>query len=117
MNRQNIRLNDFALARDLHPRLVDIESLKPLGAQTRKHPPAQLRKIESCLQQFGFVAPILIDAHGRVVDGWGLVLAARQLGLRQVPAVVIDDLDEAKLRLLRLALNRLSGTRHGTRPR
>ena len=29
------------------------------------------------------------------------------MGLLQVPAVTIDDLDEAKLRLLRLALNRL----------
>ena len=38
----------------------------------------------------------------------GLVLAARQLGLVQVPAVTITDLDQAKLRLLRLALNRLS---------
>ena len=74
MNRQNIRSNNFALARDLHPRLVDIESLKPLGAETRKHPPAQVRKLESSIQQFGFVAPILIDADGRVVAGWGLVL-------------------------------------------
>src|SRR6202044_1972496 len=43
----------------------------------------------------------------RVVAGWGLVLAARKMGLLQVPAVTIDDLDEAKLRLLRLALSRL----------
>jgi len=35
------------------------------------------------------------------------VLAARQLGLSQVPAVTITDLDDARLRLLRLALNRL----------
>ena len=42
-----------------------------------------------------------------MVAGWGLVLAARKMGLLQVPAVTIDDLDEAKLRLLRLALNRL----------
>ena len=36
MNRQNIRSNNFALARDLHTRLVDIESWKPLGAEARK---------------------------------------------------------------------------------
>jgi hypothetical protein len=41
------------------------------------------------------------------VAGWGLVLAARRLNLPEIPAVTIVDLDEAKLRSLRLALNRL----------
>src|SRR6266849_1581144 len=34
-------------------------------------------------------------------------VAAKRLGLTEVPAVTIADLDEAKLRMLRLALNRL----------
>ena len=42
-----------------------------------------------------------------MVAGWGLVLAARKLGLRKSPRSPSSDLDEAKLRLLRLALNRL----------
>jgi hypothetical protein len=52
--------------------------------------------------------PILIDMRGRVVAGWGLVLAARQMGLREVPAVRLTDLSEAELRTLRLALNRIT---------
>jgi DNA modification methylase len=99
--------NGFAVFRDLNPKLTDVASLKPLGRQTRKHPPAQIRKLQSSIDQFGFVLPIVIDSENRVVAGWGLVLAARKAGLPQVPAVVINDLDEAKLRLLRLALNRL----------
>jgi ParB-like chromosome segregation protein Spo0J len=43
-----------------------------------------------------------------VIAGWGLALAAKKLGLPEVPAVTITDLDEAKLWMLRLALNRLS---------
>ena len=42
-----------------------------------------------------------------MIAGWALVAAAKRLGLAQVPAVTITDLDEAKLRMLRLALNRL----------
>jgi hypothetical protein len=60
------------------------------------------------LERFGFVFPVLIDQQARVIAGWGLVLAARQLGLTEVPAVSIADLSEAKLRALRLALNRIS---------
>ena len=99
--------NGYALSRDLTPTLVSIVKLKPLGRQTRRHPQRQLDKLAAGLKEFGFVLPILIDPDGQVVGGWGLVLAARQLGLAQVPAVTITDLTEAKLRLLRLALNRL----------
>src|ERR1700722_4775862 len=99
--------NGFAVSRDLNPKLTDVSSLKPLGRETRKHPAAQLRKLQSSLEQFGIVLPVVVDAELRVVAGWGLVLAARKMGLLQIPAVTIDDLDESKLRLLRLALNRL----------
>jgi DNA modification methylase len=99
--------NGFAVSRDLNPKLVDVNALKPLGRQTRKHPSAQIRKLGESLEQFGFVLPIVTDADRRVVGGWGLVLAARKIGLGEVPAVTVTDLDEARLRLLRLALNRL----------
>jgi DNA modification methylase len=42
-----------------------------------------------------------------VVHGWGLVLAARKLELPEVPAIRVTELSEARLRVLRLALNRL----------
>jgi 16S rRNA G966 N2-methylase RsmD len=67
-----------------------------------------LAKLASSLERFGFVLPILIDADSRVVAGWGLVLAARRLGLVEVPAVTLTDLTEAELRALRLALNRIA---------
>ena len=76
--------------------------------EPRKHPPAQIRKLQASIEQFGFVLPIVIDAASRVIVGWGLALAAKKLGLPEVPAVTITDLDETKLRMLRLALNRLS---------
>jgi len=93
---------------DLAPRLVPVVACKLLGRETRKHPPQQVRKIAASLKRFGFVLPILTDVEGRVVAGWGLVLAARQLGLGEVPAVCLSDLSDAELRTLRLALNRLT---------
>jgi hypothetical protein len=102
------RGNGYAVSRDLTPRLIPVAGCKPLGRETRKHPPAQLRKLAASLDRFGFVLPILIDGQGRVVAGWGLVLAARQLGLTEVPAISVTDLSEAELRMLRLALNRMA---------
>jgi DNA modification methylase len=99
--------NGYAVARNLDSKLVPVSTLKPLGRETRKHPPAQVRKLAESLDRFGFVLPILVDSDSRVVAGWGLVLAARKLGVTDVPAVIVSDLSEADLRLLRVALNRL----------
>src|SRR6476661_1883540 len=102
------RGNGYPLSRNLAPQLVPLAGCKPLGRATRKHSPHQVHKLAESLHRFGFVLPILIDAEGRVVAGWGLVLAARRLGLSEVPAVSLTDLSEAELRMLRLALNRIT---------
>jgi hypothetical protein len=102
------RGNGYALSRNLNPQLVSIASCMPLGRDTRKHPPGQIRKLAASIDRFGFVLPTLINSERKVVAGWGLVLAAKQLGLKEVPAVMIADLSEAELRLVRLALNRMT---------
>jgi hypothetical protein len=102
------RGNGFILSRDLNPHCLAIANCKPLGQQTRRHSPAQIRKLAASLERFGFVLPILTDPQGRVVAGWAMVLAAQQLGLNEVPAVRLTDLSDADLRMLRLALNRIA---------
>ena len=69
--RRGPRGNGYVFSRDLTPRLVPVAGCKPLGRETRKHPPQQVRKLAASLDRFGFVLPILIDAEGRVVAGWG----------------------------------------------
>jgi ParB-like chromosome segregation protein Spo0J len=105
---QVARGNGYIVSRDLSPMLVPLAGLMRLGRETRKHPPQQVRKLAASLDRFGFVLPILIDSEQHVVAGWGLVLAARQLGLTEVPAVSLTDLSEPELRALRLALNRIT---------
>lgn len=102
------RDNGFAASRDLTPRLVPVASLSRLGRDTRKHPPAQIKKLGRFIDRWTIVLPILIDKSGRVIDGWALVEAAKKLALKEVPAITIDDLTEAELRALRQALNRVS---------
>ena len=87
---------------------MDVASLTPLGRETRRHSPARIRKLRCSLEEFGFVLPLVVDARHRVVAGWGMVLAARAMGLERAPAVVLSDLSETKARALRLALNRLA---------
>jgi DNA modification methylase len=100
--------NGYPLSRDLSARLVDVNGLMPLGRPTRKHPKSQIRKLEASITEFGLASPIVINDARQVIAGWGLVLAAKNLGLEKIPAITITDLSTAQLRALRLVLNRLS---------
>lgn len=100
--------NGYITSRELGPRSADVAKLKPLGRQVRIHSPAQVGKIATSLRRFGCVIPVVIDADKQVVAGWAVVLAARQLGLSQIPAITITDLSKTELRALRLALNRIA---------
>ena len=104
---KNFESNGCPIARNLSSRLIPADKLEPLGRDTRKHPTGQIQKLARNLERFGFVLPIVIDEQSRVIAGWGVVLAAQRLELREVPAVTISDLNEAELRALRLSLNRL----------
>lgn len=106
--RSKSQTNGYPLRHDLTPVYMPINELKPLGRETRRHPKSQIDKVAASLEEFGFVGAIVVDAKGRVVAGRALVEAAKQLGLAEVPVVTVRDLPEAKLRALRLALNRLT---------
>lgn len=94
--------------RALNISLETLDELKPpLGHVIRQHSPAQIRQIRVSLQTYGVALPILVGPNGRVIDGWALVIAAKQLGFRELPVVCISDLSEAKQRALRVALNKI----------
>src|SRR5260370_11110927 len=98
MNRQPmLGGNGFAVSRNLNPNLVRVESLKPLGRETRKHPPSQIRKLQARIEQFGFVLPVVIDVDSRVIAGWGLAVAAERPVLPEGAAVAISALDAAPM--------------------
>jgi hypothetical protein len=77
--------NGFAVSRNLNPNLVRVETLKPLGRETRKHPTAQIRKLQASIEQFGFVLPIVIDATSRVIAGWDWRLPPKSSACRKFP--------------------------------
>lgn len=73
----------------------------------RKHDKA-VDRMARALLEFGFRLPVLVKSGGEIVDGALRVKAARQIGFSEVPVIVVDDLSDARLRALRLLLNRSS---------
>ena len=73
----------------------------------RAHPFAQANPSDCRIEAFGFVVPILIDDDGVIIAGHGRYAAAKLLDLKQVPAIKVRGLSEAKRRALALADNKI----------
>ncbi len=86
----------------------DVSDLKEYGGNPRAHNRAQRRKLHVCLEKFGQIAPIIIDDKNVVIDGHAVLKAWAALGNDQIAVVVVRGRDEADVKALRLALNRIS---------
>ena len=58
--------------------------------------------------EFGFNSPLLVDVKAGIIAGHGRLLAARKLGLTEVPVVVLDHLSETQRRAYIIADNKLA---------
>ena len=85
-----------------------VERLVPSARNARTHSPAQVAEIAGSIRAFGFANPILIGAEGDVIAGHGRLAAARQLGICEVPVIVLPGLTETQRRQLMLADNRIA---------
>ena len=88
--------------------LWPIDRLRPHARNPRTHSDAQVAQIAASIAEFGFNAPILVDSRAGIVAGHGRLLAARKLGLAEVPVIVLDHLSETQRRAFAIADNTLA---------
>ena len=82
-------------------------NLIPYANNAKVHSEEQVTKIASSIKEFGFVNPIIIDGDNGVIAGHGRLMAAKKLGLDDVPVLEVDHLTEAQRKAYILADNRL----------
>ena len=86
---------------------VAVDKLIPYAKNSRTHSEAQVAQIAASIKEFGFRNPILVDGNG-VIAGHGRLLAARKLGLKQVPTIDCSDLTEPQKKAYIIADNKLA---------
>ena len=85
-----------------------IDRLRPYARNAKTHAPDQVAKIAASMAEFGWTVPVLVSAEGEVIAGHGRILAAGELGLPEVPVIILDHLSEAQRRAYRIADNKLT---------
>jgi hypothetical protein len=85
-----------------------VERLVPYERNARTHSPEQVAQIAASIAEFGFTNPILVASDAGIIAGHGRLEAAKQLGLSEVPVVVLDHLSDTQRRAYVLADNKLA---------
>jgi DNA modification methylase len=85
-----------------------VEELIPYANNARTHDDAQVTQIASSIKEFGFNNPILITADNSIIAGHGRLMAAKKLGIAEVPCIVLDHLTETQRKAYILADNRIA---------
>ena len=94
-----------ALVRPDHHRLAGlglriehrrVDALVPYARNARTHSEAQVALIAGSIREFGFTSPLLVDGENGIIAGHGRLLAARKLGLAEVPVIELAHLSRRR---------------------
>ena len=83
-----------------------LREITPYDKNAKKHDKTQIANVAESIKQYGFVQPIVIDRDGVIVIGHCRALAAKKLGMKEVPCVCVDDLTPEQVKALRLVDNK-----------
>lgn len=85
-----------------------LDKLIPYARNSRTHSDTQVAQIAASIKEWGWTTPILVDEEGTIIAGHGRTLAARKLGLAEVPVMVARGWSEAQKKAYVIADNQLA---------
>lgn len=85
-----------------------VASLIPYARNARTHSDEQVAQIAASISEWGWTTPVLVDEAGGIIAGHGRVMAARKLGITDVPVMIASGWTEGQKRAYVLADNKLA---------
>lgn len=87
--------------------IIPVSKIKPYERNARKHQDEDVSAIVESIKEFGFDDPIGVWGENNViVEGHGRLLAAKKLGMKEVPCIRLDHLTDEQRRAYALAHNK-----------
>ena len=87
--------------------MMKIEDIYPYENNPRRNAKA-VDAVANSINEFGFKNPIIVDKNNVIISGHTRRLAALQLGLKEVPVIIGDDLTDVQVKAFSLADNRVA---------
>ena len=87
---------------------VPVRDLKEYKNNAKIHTPEQVEQIKESIKEFGFNDPLALWKDNEIIEGHGRLLAARELGMKEVPVIRLDSLTDEQRRAYMLVHNKLT---------
>lgn len=87
---------------------IKVIDLIPYVKNSRTHDDAQVAQIAASIKEFGWTNPILIDGDNGIIAGHGRLMAARKLGMDEVPTIELTGMTEIQKKAYIIADNKLA---------
>lgn len=84
-----------------------VDELIPYANNPRYNDDA-VEYVARSIKEFGFKVPIIIDKNNEIVSGHTRYKASLELGLKEVPCIIADDLTDEQIKAFRLADNKVA---------
>lgn len=91
-----------------HIKTSKVDDLIPYVNNSRTHSDEQVAQVAASIKEFGFTSPILVDGNNGVIAGHGRLMAARKIGIDEVPTIELSHLTETQKKAYIIADNKLA---------
>ncbi|MBP3923972.1 ParB N-terminal domain-containing protein [bacterium] len=88
--------------------MIDINLIVLRLKSLRKHSKKQIQKLINAIIKVGYVNPILLDKKYNILAGELRLLAAKELGFTQIPAIILENLTQEEADTIRILDNRIA---------
>lgn len=86
--------------------MLATDSLQEYEGNARQHGEIDITAIKESIEMFGFNDPIGIWGDNVIVEGHGRLIAAKELGMTEVPCIRLDHMNDEERRAYALAHNK-----------
>ena len=85
----------------------NIDELIPYENNPRLNDEA-VEYVKNSIKEFGFKVPVVIDKDNVIISGHTRIKASKELGIKDIPCIIADDLTEEQVKAFRLADNKVA---------
>ena len=85
-----------------------VDELIPYDTNPRFHSDEQIEQVAKSIKEFGWTMPVLIDEHKELIAGHGRLMAAKRLGIKDVPCLVAQGWSEEQKKAYCIADNKFT---------
>lgn len=101
-------LRHYSKSGDINFNIIQLSQIKIPNNLSRQHGKKQINTLKKGYKKLGYTNPVMLTDKYVLISGYGRYLAAQELNMDRIPAIILTNITEAEADAIRLADNRIA---------